>query len=290
MLQVALENPVLKTALSSWFEQPLVFINKCNDFDGFSYVLMAHKDDFKTLMFTISADCLHFGLAQKTDLHSYLSDIFPGLLVDHRSEQSELVLCLEHDKLPSDENERQTLLSNLCSIRSIILGAPIDQLVMKFEKKEPLPNEPFAYRLSSLTSAFVQTSPDSIMVTFGLHFTDSSDLVLIKPFLQELVDARKISKFNSSPPVSWQLKVPSALETVTKTLDFVPNCGYVTFALFDRHWKSRKMAMIHHLVSFKDFLVLHLKAMKAEQHVRLRKRFTDSLALLNRAKPSVSVE
>ncbi|KAL0244302.1 hypothetical protein GEMRC1_008386 [Eukaryota sp. GEM-RC1] len=283
MLSIPSTNNIVHKSLSGWAssENPFPVSVSVQEYYGFTYSLLATVKQPQSLLFNIEADCLKLGFPSSFQLNQYLASTFPDMVMEA---DNNIVIVIDHSKLRENEDPK-SLISLLSSIHVLVLGLPIVRAIETVEKKET--GKSFL-KFTSDHIMFVESHRDSILVTFALSIQDSNDDVLVRPFLQELVDARKTATYDSSPPVSWSLTCPVTLEDDVKNNGLKPTHGFITFVIFPKHWvETKRFNTISTLVSFKSFLLLHLRAMKAEQHVRLRKRFSSSLESLNKAKPSV---
>jgi len=123
-------------------------------------------------------------------------------------------------------------------------------------------------------------STDRVTVIFSINFVDADDVVFGKVFLQEF-------KKNASgaPTVDFTVKnAPGELKEV-KDKPQSDNIGYVTFVLFDRHFKGdKKNSVAENLPTFRNYLHYHIKCCKSNLHTRMRNRVDLLLQILNRAK------
>ncbi|KAL0212527.1 hypothetical protein RCL1_006153 [Eukaryota sp. TZLM3-RCL] len=296
MLNIPPQSTIIKDALTSWFEKPSVVTARCSEFDGFYLRLESESiEAVNVLHFHIKAQCLSLGYPQDLNLHAHLDQLFSPFFCPDcpRKDTNDICICLDHTKLPEDPSTRETLLSNLCSIRSIILGLPYQKALELLEEAKKTKSsssalilDPIRIKISEFNHMFVYCDAQNLFVTFALSFKDSSDSVLVRPLLQELVDAKKGRSVASLPSVSWEEGVPAKLVGFANEYRALPSSGFITFTLFPSIW-GKKESMINQMISFRSFLTLHLKAMNAAQHVQLRRRFTASLASFNKAKPAV---
>lgn len=111
----------------------------------------------------------------------------------------------------------------------------------------------------------------------------SDDQVLAKVFLQEFVDARR--KMNNAPSVSYaQKEAPLELKGVKGVIE--GDCqGFVSFVFFKGHLSDKNRSKtIMSLMTFRNYLMYHIKCTKAYMHTRMRNRVFNLLQVLNRAK------
>jgi len=123
-------------------------------------------------------------------------------------------------------------------------------------------------------------SADRVTVIFSINFVDADDVVFGKVFLQEF-------KKNASgaPTVDFTVKNPPLELKDVKDAPRSDNIGYVTFVLYDRHFKGDKKASVaENLPTFRNYLHYHIKCCKSNLHTRMRNRVDLLLQILNRAK------
>jgi len=123
-------------------------------------------------------------------------------------------------------------------------------------------------------------SADRVTVIFSINFVDADDVVFGKVFLQEF-------KKNASgaPTVDFTVKNPPLELKDIKDAPRADNIGYVTFVIYDRHFKGdKKISVAENLPTFRNYLHYHIKCCKSNLHTRMRNRVDLLLQILNRAK------
>jgi len=131
-----------------------------------------------------------------------------------------------------------------------------------------------------------QDSGERVTVIMSVNFVDADDIILGKVFLQEFKKS-----ITGAPPVDFYSKwvdpaksVPLELKDV-KDLPRSPNVCYLTFVLFDRHFKGdKKVKSVQNILNMRNFLHYHIKCAKSHLHTRMRNRVEALLLVLNRAK------
>jgi len=87
------------------------------------------------------------------------------------------------------------------------------------------------------------------------------------------------------PALTYTKEPPGELKGI-KGLKEGDDVGYVTMVVFKNHLaEKQKEKTIDLILTFRDYLHYHIKCSKAYLHTRMRKRVTDLLKILNRAKP-----
>ena len=114
--------------------------------------------------------------------------------------------------------------------------------------------------------------------------------MLLKPPVQEFVDARRLPTIQSAPQVLYTTNTPPLELSHIPGLLRTDDVGYVTFILFPRHFEKQPIAesTISHIQSFRDYLHYHIKCSKAYMHSRMRHRVSEFQKVLNRAKTEVA--
>lgn len=136
-------------------------------------------------------------------------------------------------------------------------------------------------------SIYIKPSFDRVTVIFSTLFSDETDKIFGKVFLQEFVDARKRS-VQTAPQVLYSHKeAPLDIQSAVGTSNNNDNKGYVTFVLFPRHLVKgdKRENCITHIQGFRNYFHYHIKCSKAYMHLRMRFRVKEFLKILNRAKP-----
>jgi len=123
-------------------------------------------------------------------------------------------------------------------------------------------------------------SADRVTVIFSINFVDADDVVFGKVFLQEFK-----KNVTGAPTVDFTVRnAPLELKEV-RDKPVSDNIGYVTFVLYDRHFKGdKKISVAENLPTFRNYLHYHIKCCKSNLHTRMRNRVDLLLQILNRAK------
>jgi len=121
------------------------------------------------------------------------------------------------------------------------------------------------------------------IIVFSIQFRDPGDVIFAQVFLQEFADVRK--KMTNVPALTYTKEPPGELKGI-RGLKEGDDVGYVTMVVFKNHLADKqKEKTIDLILTFRDYLHYHIKCSKAYLHTRMRKRVTDLLKILNRAKP-----
>ncbi|GLJ16931.1 hypothetical protein SUGI_0292340 [Cryptomeria japonica] len=210
-------------------------------------------------------------------------------IVDTPEEGFQLTLKLDLAKLPSDEERRTQLMTKIASLRSVVLGAPMREILKHLAFKIVAPD---ADRLVALVhrpkeSFFLIPQPEKVTVVFPMRFKDSVDVILATSFLQEFMEARRTAGLNNAPSCVWSTSPPLELKGAPAHA-LHANAGFVSFVIFPRHVVGKKLEKtVWSLSSFHSYVNYHIKCSKSFMHTRMRRRVETLIQALNRAKPEV---
>eukprot|EP01018_Ginkgo_biloba_P023801 Gb_27068 [translate_table: standard] len=151
-------------------------------------------------------------------------------IVESPEDGFQLTLRLDLTKLPSDEEHRDQLMTKIASLRSVVLGAPMREILKHLASKVVAPD---ADRLVALMhrpkeSFFLIPQPEKVTVVFPMRFKDNIDIVLATSFLQEFMEARRTAGLNNAPPCIWSPSPPLELKGVPAHA-LNANAGFVSF-------------------------------------------------------------
>lgn len=137
---------------------------------------------------------------------------------------------------------------------------------------------------------YILPAHDRVTVVFSTRFSEETDQVFGRVFLQEFVDARRQPSIQNAPQVLYSSREPPLEIRGVPGLEHGDHVGYVTFVLFPRHFQHPdvRAVTISHVQLFRDYLHYHIKCSKAYMHSRMRFRVAEFLKVLNRAKPEHS--
>jgi len=177
--------------------------------------------------------------------------------------------------------EKEKLANEAALLKTHLWGAP---LIKVFKSAESGGNVPgiidIPLRDSEERMWIRQDGGDRVTVIFSVNFSDADDSVIGRVFLQEfkksLAGAPSVDFYYKEPPME--------LKSIT-TLPRAENISYVTFVIFDRHFKGDKKNKVAQLIpTFRNYLHYHIKCAKSHLHTRMRNRVELLLQVLNRAK------
>ncbi|XP_012368838.1 actin-related protein 2/3 complex subunit 2-like [Octodon degus] len=139
-------------------------------------------------------------------------------------------------------------------------------------------------------NAAAGNKPEAVEVTFvdfdGVLYHISNpngDKTKVMVFTQEFKEGRRAS--HTAPQVLFSHREPP-LELKDTDAAVGDNIGYITFVLFPRHTNaSARDNTIYLIHTIRDYLHYHVKCSKAYIHTRMRAKTSDSLKVLNCARP-----
>jgi actin related protein 2/3 complex subunit 2 len=139
---------------------------------------------------------------------------------------------------------------------------------------------------------FVIPRAEKTVIGFLLSFNDVTDRAMAKIYLTEFLETSRTVRSATTPGIMFTKNVPPDLEGVT--IPSVSNeeiSGYVLFSFEAKQMndESRDRA-IRTLTNFRVYLHYHIKASKTYLHMRMRRRVTNWMQILNRAKPDRDLE
>uniref|UniRef100_A0A453F596 Arp2/3 complex 34 kDa subunit n=2 Tax=Aegilops tauschii subsp. strangulata TaxID=200361 RepID=A0A453F596_AEGTS len=207
-------------------------------------------------------------------------------ILDPPKDCFDVTMKINLTKLPTDEEQRNVVLTRIASVREVVLGAPLKLLLRHLASKTVAPN---VDKLVALVhrpneSFFLAPQADKVTVVYPMRFQDSIDIVLATSFLQEFVEARRTAALNNAPSCMWSPVPPLELKGVNAdALD--ANAGFVTFVVFPRHVEGRKLdKTVWSLLTFHAYVSYHVKCSEGFMHTRMRRRVESLIQALDRAK------
>lgn len=198
-----------------------------------------------------------------------------------------LTLKLNLSKLPPDEGTKNNLLLKIASVREVVLGAPLRQILICLASRTVAPNTEQLVALvhRPMEAYFLAPRADKVTVVFPMKFKDSIDTIVATSFLQEFVEARRAPGLSNAPPCSWSTSPPSELNGVPVE-ELSANAGFVSFVIFPRHVEGKKLdKTVWSLSTFYAYVSFHVKCSEGFMHTRMRRRVESLIEALDRAKP-----
>mmetsp|Transcript_45438 Transcript_45438/g.106767 ORF Transcript_45438/g.106767 Transcript_45438/m.106767 type:complete len:310 (-) Transcript_45438:69-998(-) len=254
------------------------------DFDDVSYCIKA-KDELFTLFFVMHGyeSLADFGV------EAYLTKTYAdcGVNFDFSAQTAEgktynFSMTFDLSSVPAVGAEVFT--EKISAIKRNVLAAPFFWYFDKI-REGATPEKAVQIPFRKDESIYLKKGKeDSMVVVFGVTFSDKNDWVVAEVFLREFADARREPALQTAPAVSFSKSPPGELDGLK--VDDSDSVVYISFALFQRHYDGAKAdASVSSLCLFRNYLHYHIKCSKAFMHMRMRKRVDDLLQVLNRAKP-----
>jgi actin related protein 2/3 complex subunit 2 len=114
---------------------------------------------------------------------------------------------------------------------------------------------PFKFDLRSDTTVYLTPAADRCVVVFAIDFTEDTDNVIARIFLQEFVETRR--HLGASPPVAFSKEPPLELKHFGLT-ESNNRLGYVSFAIMKNHVdRGRRDQVVKALPMFRNYLQYH---------------------------------
>ncbi|KXT05022.1 hypothetical protein AC578_10321 [Pseudocercospora eumusae] len=204
------------------------------------------------------------------------------------------------ENLPASQEEKDDLIKRISLLKRNAMAAPFEQAFDEYTSlaeqashytSETAPQgvkeggEVRAIHYRDSEAIYIKASHDRVTVIFSTIFSDETDRIYGKVFLQEFVDARRRA-IQNAPQVMFRNDPPLELQGIPGLQSGKDKIGYITFVLFPRHLTPQKrFEVISHIQTFRDYFHYHIKASKAYIHSRMRRRTADFLQVLRRARP-----
>lgn len=260
-------------------EKGIPAIHLC-DFDDVTYEIkgIPEREDPEHLIVSVGTPAYH---EIKVHADNALKASFPGWEAPPDAVGKDYncgVAVPYKETLALEEKDRMALAVKLANIKFHVLSGPFRKYFGDL-KNGTAGTESFSFNLRSDTQVTLVPRDDGVTIIFAIDFQDKVDKVIARVFMQELADARR--RVKSAPPFKWSTNPPGEL-TITENPGIL---GYASISVLKSHISGNKEDnVIATLIDFRTFIQYHLKCAKSYFHSRMRKRCTDLLKILNRAK------
>jgi len=253
---------------------------KCADFDGvmfYVFFLQGKKNELNVL---ISTKCVE--VLNKHGVVAKLKQVYGNYLVETESGY-DYTLCVDTNALPASDEEKDKLARSFSFIKRHLFAAPFDTVFNAIDANN-IPKDILDIPYRGSERVFIKPEgKDRLTVVVGVNFKDQDDIIIGKVFLQEFQKS-----IGGAPSVTFTQKEPPGEIRALKNLSAD---GYVTFVLFDRHFKKESRdKTIDMILQFRNYLHYHIKCSKSHLHTRMRNRVDSLLKVLNRAKQDLPKE
>jgi len=276
MILLESANKVIHDLLLERFnaESPVIVDFKCADYDGAMWHVTI-PDDNKQLV-KVSLTC---GAAQSCLKHGGQDRLKTVYGSNFISAAAGYDVSIEYniDKIGNKEQ----VATAAAMLKTELCAAPLIKICDSAESGGNLSGVvDIPLRSTEERMWIKQDGKDRVTILFSITFTDADDIVIGKVFLQEFKKS-----VAGAPNVDFVYKNPPLELKDVKDLPRSPNVCYLTFVLFDRHFKGeKKIKAAQSLISFRNYLHYHIKCAKSHLHTRMRNRVEALLKILNRAK------
>lgn len=314
MLQLEPQNLLIKETFSSAFSSDYVALSLdriLTDFDFTTYHVSTPQAKTKILL-SINIKCWQ-DLAKYGSLEllkkKYSQYKCIQILSDADCEPGyDVSLYIDIEQSSLSDEDKEALINELSLLKRNCFAAPFLKAFARYEelsKESPAdPNNIYGegsvaasnsneevlrldYREEE--SIFIKPSNDRVTVIFSTVFSDETDKIFSKVFLQEFSDARKRSIQKAPQVINSHKEVPLEIRNIEQ-----PNSDktYITFVLFPRHLSTEdvKWNTITHIQMFRSYFHYHIKIVKCYLHQRMRYRVQSFTKILNRARRDVDEE
>ncbi|CAD5219250.1 unnamed protein product [Bursaphelenchus okinawaensis] len=253
------------------------------DFDGVLYnVSNPNKEKTKILL---SISLKFYKQLRVHGADEYLKRVYGSYLQATPEDGYDASLLFDLTALPENFNE---LIDKATRFKRNCFASVFEKYFL-FQEKGQEGEERAVINYREDETMFIQAKADRVTVIFSTLFKDPDDIVIGKLFLQEFREGRKASQ--TAPQVLYSVGEPPMELRDFPEAKTGPHVGYITFVLFPRHTKAATRENTINLIhSFRDYLHYHIKCSKAYLHSRMRKKTSDFLKVLNRARPEIKTE
>jgi actin related protein 2/3 complex subunit 2 len=202
--------------------------------------------------------------------------------------------CAASIAVPLPEDDPTTvvenpLLAKAAALRTSCLAALFVRAVAAHAAKKS-----FALRVPYRAgeSLYLHTTATGVMMaTVSIVVPDRADRLLLRTFLIEMAEAKKLGKCKTGPSMSFTLgtatEFPQGLAAGEPADE---NTFWVNFGLSQRSMSSeadtRRAAEF--IINFRAYVLYHMQCARSVMHGRMRERVKTSLTVLNRAKTSTT--
>jgi actin related protein 2/3 complex subunit 2 len=276
MLLLELANKAIFDALADQLaqEQPGIVEFRCSDFDGAMFHVWTSQGNEGEINISLS-----YGAAQdilEKGGMARLQKIYGPHLV---SAENGYDVTLQYSWQEISQSRDKTL-TDISMIKAWVCASPLLTAMESAESGGSLGGlVDVALRDSQERMWIVQDGSDRITVLFSVYFRDPDDMVFAKVFFQEFKKSMQ-----GAPSCDFNVQPPGELRNV-QNLPRGQQIGYVTFVVFDRHFKGgKKDNAAFTLTTFRNYLHYHIKCSKSHMHTRMRNRTENLLKIINRAK------
>ncbi|PAV18519.1 actin-related ARPC2 [Pyrrhoderma noxium] len=293
MILLEAHNHIIQTTLNEKLIKPSSLDVQFVDYDGVRFHLSTPQVK-TTLLLSMHIRC--WPELEQYGALDILRREYGALLAPQPEPEYNVSLEIDLTAAPTDPEARDSLVKSLSLLKRNALAAPFEsafQTQKSLESSGAAPDaksEMMQIHYRDEEAIYIQAAPDRVTVFFSTVFKEETDRIFGKVFLQEFVDARRLSSLQNAPQVLYSNRDPPLELRGVAGLKSSEDVGYVTFVLFPRHFEKPDVAYstISHIQLFRDYLHYHIKCSKAYMHSRMRFRVSEFQKVLNRAKTEVA--
>jgi actin related protein 2/3 complex subunit 2 len=263
------------------FEKPPVIDYKCADFDGAQFHVSSTEGSPSIVKIsfhsTAAASLLKYGG------DALLKEKYGPNFV---TAEDGYDATIQYDLDKIGKADRAKVANEASKLKSYLYGSIIIKACEEAEKGGGRTLYDIPLRDSEERMWVRADAADRVTAIFSINFTDADDIIFGKVFLGEFKKS-----VAGAPSVDFVYKTPPLELKEVQQLPRSENIGYVTFVIFDRHFKGEKKITVAELLpTFRNFLHYHIKCAKSHLHTRMRNRVELLLQVLNRAKQDLDTE
>jgi len=260
------------------FEKPPVIDYKCADFDGAIFHVWSSEATPSLVSISLQSSAAQALLKYGGD--QVLKEKYGTHYVAPESGY-DVTLQYDIDKIPPADKAK--VAAEIAKLKCYLYGSVVIKVCDEAEKGQTGTLYDIPLRDTEERMWLRADSNDRITVVFSINFTDADDIVFGKVFLQEFKKS-----VAGAPSVDFVYKNPPLELREVSQPPRSDNIGYVTFVLFDRHFKGeKKLGVAEAIPTFRNYLHYHIKCAKSNLHTRMRNRVDLLLQILNRAKQEI---
>ena len=177
----------------------------------------------------------------------------------------------ELDKFAKDTAEK------LSNFRVKIYSYVLEKMLKSVKDKKPL--KPLVFHLNEKNVVHVNPLSDNVQLTYGIDFSQPTDVSLAKVFLQELKDSKNHVK--NAVPVNVYVEtdeVPKNIIEIDHPKKY--SNGLVVFNLFVNKFDTIRK-FLNYFVTFREYIQFHIHSIKTFLHIRMNRKGKELMGKLD---------
>ncbi|KAF8920568.1 actin-related protein ARPC2 [Mucidula mucida] len=279
MILLESHNVIIQQTLTDKLNKPTSLDVKFVDYDGVRFHLSTPQKKSQLLL-SMHIRC--WDELVKYGAMGVLEREYGALLSASAEPDYNVSMEIDLEQVPAAPGEREAFVTSVSLLKRNALAAPFELAFKTSKQLESAGSgqgELMEIHYRDEEAIYIQATPDRVTVIFSTVFSDETDRIFGKVFLQEFVDARRLPAIQNAPQVLYSNREPPLEIRHVGGLRTSEDMGYVTFRCF---------GTISHIQLFRDYLHYHIKCSKAYMHSRMRHRVAEFQKVLNRARPEVA--